>query len=505
MPINKIDSNGTGLRIAYETSVGVLPGSPVWYPLEPNSYADFGPNIKTTARNPINQSRQRQKGFVTDLDATAGFNQDLTQNNLTRHLQGFFFADLREKATTAPMNDLTPVVITGVDDITGYAAAAGLDLFVAGNLVKASGFSSSSNNGLKRVLTCDADNITVSAATVDEASPPAAAKLEKVGHQFAASDITFSVVDGISRMTSTAAALGTLGLIPGEWVYVGGDSASVTPLTQKGFARASVVTNSYIDFDKTDWTPAVEANAGDTIQVFIGNVLRSEEDPALQVRRTGTIERTLGDAGAGPQAEYVSGACANTLSVNMPQANKISMDLGFVATDGFSRPGAEGLMAGDRPDEPATDAFNTSSDFSRIKMSLVDPASSNVTPLFAYMMDLTINISNNVTPSKALGVLGAFDTSAGMFTADGKLTAYFVDTGSVLAVRNNSDVTLDVVMAKNNAGMVFDMPLISLGGGLLKVEADKPITVPIDAMGAQSVFGHTMLYQNFPYLPTAAE
>lgn len=503
MAVNKIDSNVTGLRIAYETSIGVLPVTPVWYPLEPNSYADFGPTITTTPRNPINPSRQRKKGMVTDLDASSGFNQDLTQTNMTRHMQSFFFAEMREKATTESLND-PKVPITSVDDITGYAAASGLDAFDVDDLVLASGFGMTANNGVKLVLAATALALDV-AGVVDEIAPPTAAKIEKVGHQFAAGDITFSVNGNLSRMNSTASALDVLGLIPGEWVFVGGDLVAETSATQKGWARASVITPAYIEFDKTDWEPAVDAAAGKTIHVYIGNLLRTEDDVALQKRFTGTMERTLGDAGAGQQAEYVSGCCANTMTVNMPQADKITIDLGYVATDASSRDGATGLMAGDRPELISTDAFNTSSDFSRIKLSVVDPTDSNVTPLFAFLLDLTLNVSNNVTPNKALGVLGAFDTSAGMFTADGTMTAYFVDTGSVLAVRNNTDVTLDVVMAKNNAAMVFDIPLISLGNGILQVEADQSITVPLDLGGSQSKFGHTMVYQNFPYVPDAAQ
>ncbi len=502
MAVNKIDSNAAGLRIAYEEEIGVLPEDPIFYPLEPNSYSDFGPTITTVARAPISQTRQRKKGFVTDLDATAGFSQDLTQNNLTRHLQGFFFAAIREKATTAPMNGAA-IPITSVAAGTGYNAAAGLGIFAAGNLIKASGFIGAANNGLK-LLTAAAAGALMVAGAVAEAAPPLTAKIEKVGHQFAAGDISFALNGNLQRMVSAANQIGQLGLIPGEWVFIGGDSAA-TLSNVKGWARASIITAGYVEFDKTDFTAVVDAAAAKTYQVFVGSLLRTEDDPSLQVRRTGTLERTLGNAGAGIQAEYVSGACANTLAVNMPQADKITMDLGFVATDGYSRSGAQGLIEGTRPNEESTDAFNTSSDFSRIKLSVVDATQSNVIPLFAYLLDLNLNISNNVSPNKALGKLGAFDTTAGMFTADGSLTAYFVDTGSTLAVRNSTDVTLDIIIAKNNGGMVFDLPLISLGNGVVSVEVDQPITIPLDMMAAQSKFGHTMVYQNFAYVPSIAQ
>lgn len=511
---SKVDSNVTGSRFAEEDSLGVLGGSPIWFPLEPNSYDNFGGQISTIARNPINAGRQRQKGVVSDLDASGGLNTDLTHGNLQRLLRGFFFAQYREKADTNPFNG-TKVSLTSVDGVAeAYQAASGLDIFAAGDVVVAEGFGENANNGMKTVASATATDLTVNEDLLAEASPPAAGRIIKVGHQFADGDVTVDASASLPKLVFASGDPASLGIIPGEWVFVGGDTTATQFATtaNNGFARVKAVTagaGGSITLDKTQNQMVTEASTtGITLQVFVGRVIRNEAATNLQKRFSYQIERTLGspdDANTQLQAEYLVGSIANELTFNFQQADKVNCDLSFVAIDNEQHTQAEGVKAGTRPALVSGDAYNTSSDFARLKMSILDPTTANPTKLFGFVTDFTLPINNNVSPNKAIGVLGAFDVTAGDFTVDGSMEAYFSTVEAVQAIRNNSDVTLDFTLVKNNKGITADVPLIALGDGRPTVEKDAPIKLPLEVgAAADRVYNHTLLMVFWDYLPDAA-
>lgn len=504
---NKIDSNATGLRFAEEASLKMLPGSPIWYPCEPNSYSDFGGQIKTMARTPISQSRQRQKGTVTDFEASGGFNQDLTPFNSTRLMQGAMFAAAREKTTTASLNAAAVDLGAVVGSAHTIAAASGLTGFLANHLVLTSGFAVTANNGLFKVASAStATLITLSSGLADEANAPADAKVEVVGYEFASATVDITVATGLPRLSRASGAfdLTTLNLVPGEWVYLGSDTASERFANNVGFARVNAVAATYIEFDKTDWTAQAEVGTAKTIRLFFGMVIKNESAVANIKRYTYQVERTLGSDANGVMSEYLVGAVVNEMSISMKQADKVGIDFSFVACDNEQRNGTTGVKAGTRPTLGVTDAYNTSSDFARIKLAAVSASDPAPTALFAFATELSLTVKNNVSQSKALGTLGSFDTVAGIFEVGGKLTAYFADVAAVQAVRNNSDITLDVILTKGNAGFAFDVPLMQLGDGRLSIEKDQAITLPLEINAAASKFDHTFLISKFAYLPTAA-
>ena len=76
-------------------------------------------------------------------------------------------------------------------------------------------------------------------------------------------------------------------------------------------------------------------------------------------------------------------------------------------------------------------------------------------------------------------------------------------------MRNNDDVSLDLHLAKDNAGVSYDLPLISLGDGRLTVEANEKVTIPFtnDAASGEKIattLNHTLMITHWDYLPNAA-
>ena len=504
--VNKIDSNSTGLRYAQEDSYKTVSGDEVWYPLEPNSYADFGGGITTIARRPINPSRQRKKGVVSDLEAAGGFQTDLTQANLQDILQGFFFADLRKKA------ELSVATVDGTGN--DFEPASGGAAYVASDLLFAKGFTAAQNNGLHVVTGVpSATSVPVTSDLVDGTTQTGI--ISKVGFQFATGDATIVVSGDLPVLHTTAKDLLQLGIIPGEWVYLGGDSAtnSFANAANNGFKRVRSVTATDMTFDKSDSTMLADAGTGKDIRIYFGRVLKNESNQTLIKRRSYQLERTLGAPDDGSpsaiQSEYVVGAVPNEMTLTIASADKVLVDLSFQGADVEQRSAATGVKAGTRPALVEEDAFNTSSDVSRIKMSKVESGVEAPTPLFAFLMELTLTLSNNISRNNAVGVLGAFDVTAGLFEVGGSLTAYFANVSSVQAVRDNADVTLDCHLVKSNKGISFDVPLITLGDGKPNVEQDAAITLPLTSEAASGakidqLLDHTLLMVFWDYLPSAA-
>jgi hypothetical protein len=495
-------SNRTGLAFAEEATIGVLPVTPDWIALEPNSYGAFGPDVETVARAPITADRQRRKGVVVGVTAGTDFETDLTDANLPLLMQGFLFADIRRK---------TELDASAATD-TGYTVASGGTGFAAGDLLLASGAALAVNNGLKVVTASTGTSVSVAG----NAAETAAIKLVKVGFQFSAGDA--EIVQGVGvlpQLITTTKDLTAFGIIPGEFVYLGGDATAngFANAANQGWARVKSVTANAITFDKTDQAFVTDDGDGKTIRLFFGKVLKNESDPLLQKRRTYHFERTLGapDSAAPSQiqAEYLRGGVPSTMGIAFSEAAIITLDIGIQALDGFTRTAVEGPLPGNRIAATQSDGYSANNDVKRIRMGAVPVGSSAPVPLFGFVQEAEIMIDNSLSENRAISYAGSIEMTEGLFMVSGDLTVYFANVASAEAVRANADITLDIAASKLNKGYAFDIPLVTLGGGRNNVEANEPITIELESMAASGAkydanFDHTLLVTFFDYLPTAA-
>lgn len=503
------ESNSTGLALAREVSLGVLPALPalpVFSQRAPNSYKDFGPSYKSKARSPINASRQEQKGVVVDRDAAAGWQEDLTYAAFGYMAEAVFYANYRRKG------DVFVAAVTAAD---GYhpANGAGGQFFRNGDIIAGVGFGNVANNGAK-VLTADGSAADVGAAgTADE--PNATGYISKVGHVFAAGDISLSEVGNVFQLNSAAGVLNNLGVIPGETVYIGDDNpanAFATPaggVAPGGFCRIASVSadGKSAVIDKIQ-NPGTDAGAGKTIAIYVGRVLKNESDPNLIERISFTMERTLGkgdDTDPFQQAEYVHGTLVDSFDMPLNTADKITTDYTMVGTKYSTVTSTVGPIQATRPVLADGDAFTTSNDMVHQSLNICG----NATALYAFLTDVSISIKNNIKPNKALGILGAFDLTAGNFQVSASCNAYFADVTAQEAIAQNDNVTFGFALVRSGQGIVIDLPLVSLGDGKPKVASNEPITVALTMQAARASLlspatDYTAMVVFYDYLPVVA-
>lgn len=503
--VQKIDSNIIRLAYAEETSPNVLPNDPLWKVLEPNALSNFGSTLTTISRNPLNPSRQRKKGVISDRDATGSFPIDMTQTNLQDILQGFLFADVRSKHRT---------ISTAVAQSSKTYTVAASGRLPAGSFIFASGFSNPENNGRKTVVNSpDATHIEVKENLADEPAAPENAQISFVGLQSSADDMSIDATGSLPALVSKTVDFTQTELIPGEWIWIGGkndDPASrFASEENNGFKRIKTILQQRLIFDKSEKPMVADTGSGKSLQVFFGRVFKNELGTLVK-RRSYQFELTLGSPDTEHpdqlQSQYLTGAVANELTINIAQADKITAELAFVASKTEQRTAAQGLKPGKREEPTEQPGFNTSKDFQRIKLSEYIPGNASPNPLFTFLSDITLTLNNNVTPLKAVGVLGAFDTSAGTLEIGGNLTAYFATVEALNAVDNNIDTTFDIFVLQENAGFVIDLPLVTLGDANLTPEENEAIKLPLTMTAATGSkldrnLDYTIMFVFFDYLP----
>lgn len=523
--MSRVLTNSTSLRVAIESSIGVLPASPEWTIVEFDTIGAYGAIITTVVRRPISQDRGRKKGTVTDLDSTVEYETDLTVDAFQLFGEGFMFAEYGNVEFNLRAGGATPVpppaVAAGGTFTIDSASAllAGKVQFVGGaaiSLLWSKGYLEAINNGLHALaVDLGSTDVLVDVATVlvDE-TPPTNATLEVAGMR--TDDLTLTITGSTATLVSAADIdWTTLGLNDGQYIHIGSPDANGDVQNAYddagtddvfGFARiqAGGITATTLSLDKLD---ANLGSAGphtpETIDVMYGRFLRNvpvtaDADDTRFLERTYQFEAAYPDLGGVgvDEFEYAIGNFLNEMAFNLPLTDKSTLGMNFIGTNSDDITASRKTNAATAVSPLKTTAFNTSSDIISITTDVISLVSD------VCFKSLTLTILNNVSPEKCLGTLGAVFVNAGLFEANLEGQMLFTNKSIINAIKNNTTVTFAAILANEDGAIAIDMPELTFGGGGREFPVDQSVLVNITgASFTSSTFGYDIGISLFPAVP----
>lgn len=498
----KVSTNNVSVQYAIETSIGVLPASPLWQLMEPNDIGSYGATLTTVARRPISKDRGRRKGTVTNLESAPEFSGDLTLESMEDFAEGFVYAefanvefDLRSGGSSPVPPPVASATTWTVDSVT--ALLAGKMQFVALGpwpLVHAKGYTNSANNGLHQITVDPAatdTTLTTDSALVAE-TPATNASLQYCGVRSAIGDLALTVSGSTATIVSAADITdwSTLGLLPGMYVHIGSDDG--TGARQNtfddgsgndvyGFARVVSISGATLNLDKIDTKLSTsDASNATLVDIMFGRFARNVQvtanaDDNRYLERSYQFELAYPDLGGvgTDEYEYAIGNMANEIELSIPLADKATVTWGFVGTNVDDITGTRKTNASSAVDPLRTVALNTSSNLVSISTDVITSVSD------VCFKDLTLKIGNNASPEQCLGVLGASFINTGLFEVglDGQML--FTNKAIVNAVKNNTTVTFAAILANEDGAIALDIPTMTFGDGSREFPTDQSVTVNV--------------------------
>lgn len=496
-------TNNCNIQFVAETSLGVLPGSPVWSGIEPNAnISKWGADIKITPRDPISRLRQRRKGEVTDLDSDVELEADVTMDSIQDLANGLYMSAWKGAAVWQGKDGTAPTAITAT-----AITVPTLGVTLPQNaLVYLRGFLLAANQGIKVVgAGSTATNIVITGGAVE--TPPANASVEYCGFQLTAAD---GQLDASGNFTCATLNLTTLPLNVGQYVCVG-DSSSATfyfasgvPATgaNYGLSRVDVIAAGKLTLSRRSgtgtWT--VDTGTGKTIRLLFGrwirNVASDHADALTPSYQFEIVYKDLGGAGV-DFYEYPLGNWVDKLEINIPLTNKATLKYGLMGTNTLAPTASRATNAAAGRTPTRTAELATVGDVARLRLMNTDESG-----LTTDFKSIKIALNNNVTREKVIGTLGAKYMAAGNFEVDVDAECLFTNFDVIVAMLANRTAAIDYCLKNADGGFVMDLPALMLGGNKKTFPKNESVRIGWKGMSfVDPVLGYSTSLSIFPYLP----
>lgn len=443
-------SNRVRVTCVREATKGVTPSSPRMLTMRMTGESlRYSPEYIDSEE--IRSDRMMSDPILTMKSSGGGINFEFSYPQDATPLSEFIRSAMQNSWTNTPQRDndgtadsaITEVATTGV--ITVETGAA----FVAGHLVRLSGFTSSGNNGIFRITTGSATLPSVGASLLSaETAPPAAARMKVVGFSGTAGDIA-AAADGL---TSTSLDFTTLGLVAGQIIKIGGTAAGdrFATTANNSYARVTAVAANKITLDNLPVGWATDDGTGKTLKVWFGDQIKNGTTTTSH-----TIER--GFLGQSTPTYIVNtGMHVNTMQVTIASKDKVKGTFDFLGMGG-----SQGTTSLDSsPDAETTfPVMSANADSQRFS-----EAGSTVSgPNWTRSIDFTLN--NNNRTAESIGSVSPVDVGVGGCTVTGKANVYFGDNSILTKFFNGTPSSMLSVVQKVGRAVAFQFPRITYRGG----------------------------------------
>jgi hypothetical protein len=340
-------------------------------------------------------------------------------------------------------------VITNLANSTDVATVATGDAFVAGQLVRFTGFTAAGNNG---IFKCTTGSATVpaflGAGFTLEAAPPATAKMKVVGFQGASGDITASS----TGLSSTSLNFTTLGLSVGQWIKIGGTASGDKFATAalNDWMRITAITATALTLDNrpSGWT--TDAGTSKTIKVWFGDQIKNGTTQTGLSIEKGFMGQTS------PTYIVNTGMVVDALEMTMTSKQKITGSATFTGMGG-----SESTTSLDASPDAATTGLIMASNANVGR--LAENGSTLTSPNWA--RELTFSIANNLRTIESIDQASPVDVREGECTVTGKISTYFGSDTLLAKLYAGTATAINARVAKSSQAMIWQFPRVTMRSG----------------------------------------
>jgi len=452
------DSNRLRLSYVEEAVLGVTPDTPALRQIRATGES-LSYDIQTTESREMRSDRQTVDLMQVGAASSGGIPFELSFPAPRSWLEDFLRYALFAAAWTSlpeAYNATADSAVTDAGTTTDtYAVASGGGAFKAGYLVRASGFADAANNQLFRVATSSATSVVGSSLSLSaETAPPAGARLKVVGFEGASGDIAASS----TGLSATALDFTTLGLVPGQWIRIGGASSGQRFATAalNDFVRVTAIAAGALTLDHrpSGWT--TDAGTGKTLRVFAGDLLRNGA-----TRRGVTLEKGFMDLSP---AEYLAyrGMVVSQMSLSVGAKEVVTGSFSFM---GLSHE-AGTTSLGTPSSSGSAGVMTASANVGRISEGGIAAGAPN------FVKSVSIDLQNNLREIDAVGTLGLVDVGTGKLGVTGRMATYFGSAALYQKYLGGTETSLVLRLQKDGQALVLTLPRIKFEKGSVTAQGE---------------------------------